>query len=154
MICWFAFVKRQNTLHTFVKPQNTTSFQHLITISATALTTIQVHHICTLWTFSVVLYVTQLPQEYTALICCNKFSKYKDHLCQSLCLHGLKHRPWSLGHWDCGCESCLRHGCLTFPFCTVLSCVRRGQCNGLITHQKESYQVPEQIKGTLHVRGR
>jgi hypothetical protein len=38
---------------------------------------------------------------------------------------GARCRSWSLGSWDRGFKSCLRHGHLSF-FCVVLSCVGRG----------------------------
>jgi hypothetical protein len=43
---------------------------------------------------------------------------------------------WLLGRWDCGFESCLRHGCLALFFCVLLSCVGRGLCDRLITCPK------------------
>jgi hypothetical protein len=56
---------------------------------------------------------------------------------------GLRRKPWSLGRWDHGFESGLRHGCLSSSFCFVLSCVGRGLCDQLITRPKESYQLSE-----------
>jgi hypothetical protein len=54
---------------------------------------------------------------------------------------GLRHRSWPLDYWDRGFESRSWHGCLSLCFSVVLSCVGRGLCDGLITRQKESYQV-------------
>jgi hypothetical protein len=53
----------------------------------------------------------------------------------------LKYRPWSLGRWDCGFESRLKHGCVSSSFCVVLSGVGIGFCDEQITRPKESNQV-------------
>jgi hypothetical protein len=56
----------------------------------------------------------------------------------------LRHRPWSPKRWDRGFEFRLSHGCFKSSFCIVFSvvlCVGRGLCDGLITSHKESYQV-------------
>jgi hypothetical protein len=61
--------------------------------------------------------------------------------CGSQWPRNLRRRPSSLGQWDRGFKSRLRHGCLFLSFCVILSCVSRGLCDGPITHPKESYQV-------------
>jgi hypothetical protein len=44
-----------------------------------------------------------------------------------------------LACWDCGFESCRRHGCLSVVSVVCLS--GRGLCDGLITRPEESYRL-------------
>jgi hypothetical protein len=74
------------------------------------------------------------------------FPGSEDHHSRSQWPRGLRRRPSSLGRWDHGFESRLRHGCLSSWFCIVLSCVGRGLCDGLITRPNKSYQCLNKIK--------
>jgi hypothetical protein len=65
---------------------------------------------------------------------------------------GQRRRSRPFGCWNRGFESHSGHGCLSLCLNTVLSCVGRGLCDGLITGPNESYHVSNKIRETSKER--
>jgi hypothetical protein len=64
-------------------------------------------------------------------------------------LRNLRRRPWSLGRWDCGFESGLRHGSLSSVFCFSVMC-KYSPCGRMILRprspKRQSNSEPERVR--------